>query len=460
MLSASFSLWLSPARRLAMYGWVVVAAAAAVSGAVAGADGMHEDALAVMAARQQLVGLQLWPGFAALDSPLAIYDGESTLLVDHPSPPPEFEPLQDARGVLVMTGRHPGVSANSSALIGGVATATLMLPSLDGDDRSAVLAVAVHEAFHVYQGERHPGWVADETQLFLYPVDDAELLSLRRAESLAWRRALLTDEPLPWAALALDLRRQLNDRRSDGAVAYERGLELYEGLARYVQDRCLPDRPPQLPPAQGWPAEVVRERAYVTGAAMAHLLDDLVPQWKQQLEEDDSPYLDDLLGWALAERSVTPASIDSAEREVLVAAAGVDAAAVSESRQASRVEFYSRAGPAIVVRVLGGGPLSPQGFDPLNVRSLGGRDVLHTRWLKLERHDAEIEIEGCSVLTSGAGSHPLFGGVSELLVTGLKAPPELDESGDETVVSAPGFLGRFGAVTIERQQHVLIISLP
>ena len=256
------------------------------------------------------------------------------------------------------------------------------------------------------------------------------------------------------------MRRQLNDARSDGAVAYERGLELKEGLARYVQDRCLPDRPPQLPPEDGWPAEVVRQRAYVTGAAMAHLLDRCDPGWKQGLEQDDGPFLDELLGRALAQRRVVRAELPAAERASLDAVARADALGVTAARQAERAAFLGREGAAIVVRVSAGGPLSPQGFDPLNVRSLGGREVLHSRWLVLQRHDAEIEIEGRSVITTGAGSHPLFGGVSELLVTGLDEAPVVERDGEETIVTAAGFVARFRGVTIEHRGAMLILNLP
>lgn len=416
-------------------------------------------ALRLIASRGELAGRELWPGFDPLAYPLAVFDGASTYLVDHPEPPPEFATVEDVPGVQVMDGRHPLVNANSSVELGGVMTATLLLDGMDGDDPLGALAVAAHEAFHVYQRAQFPSWVVDESQLFLHPADDAEALALRRAESLAWRRALLADDGLSQAALALELRRQRNDLLSDGMVGYERGLELKEGLARYVQDRCLPARPPSAAPAEGWPAEVVRQRAYVTGATMAHLLDRCSEGWRELLNEGEIVFLDDALRWALVDRDVSPAAQSAAEQGAITARANQDTAAVASARKDERAAFLSQEGAAIVVRVTGGGPLSPQGFDPLNVRSLGGRDVLHTRWLLLQRGDDEITIDGRSALTAGAGSHPLFGGVAELVVSGLADAPVVEESGAETLVTAPGFSGRFTGADVASTAGLLIITL-
>ncbi len=418
-----------------------------------------DAAMRLIASRGELAGPDLWPGFDPLAYPLAVFDGASTYLVDHPGPPSEFAAVEGAPGVQVMDGRHPLVNANSSVELGGAATATLLFDRLDGDDPLAALAVAVHEAFHVYQGDQFPGWIVDESQLFLHPADHAEALALRRAESLAWRRALQSDDGLPQAALALELRRQRNDLLSDGVVGYERGLELKEGLARYVQDRCLPDRQPGAAPVEGWPAEVVRQRAYVTGATMAHLLDRCSEGWRQRLNRGEIVFLDEALRWALADRAVSPAVQPAAEQAAVAARASEDAAAVTSARKDERAAYLSQEGAAIVVRITGGGPLSPQGFDPLNVRSLGGRDVLHTRWLLLKRGDCEIAIDDRSALTAGAGSHPLFGGVTELVVTGLLDAPAVEDSGSETVVTAPGFSGRFTGADIERTDGLLLITL-
>ena len=55
---------------------------------------------------------QAWPGFNPMEWPIALFDGNKTILLRHPSPPPEFVPLPGQPGVLVMPGRHPAVVGN------------------------------------------------------------------------------------------------------------------------------------------------------------------------------------------------------------------------------------------------------------------------------------------------------------------------------------------------------------
>jgi hypothetical protein len=98
-------------------------------------------------------GRDLWPGFDVLEIPLAIFDGERTWLFRHPAPPEGFEAFPGAH---VHDGRYPAVTANSSAEIGGVLTATVLLDKDAPVRRQA--ALAVHEAFHVFQRTHHPEW--------------------------------------------------------------------------------------------------------------------------------------------------------------------------------------------------------------------------------------------------------------------------------------------------------------
>lgn len=103
---------------------------------VAAAPGRGDDgrsrALAIAADVERIAGRgPLWPGFDPLRIPLAIYTGERTFLFRHPSPPEGFESVPDASPVaFVFAGRHPRVTANTSAEIGGVVTATLLADDL------------------------------------------------------------------------------------------------------------------------------------------------------------------------------------------------------------------------------------------------------------------------------------------------------------------------------------------
>lgn len=142
---------------------------------------------------ERIVGSRsLWPGFEPLAIPLAIYDGDRTYLFRHPAPPDGFVTVeQDDHQAHVWDGRHPAVTANTSIELGDRTIATLILDLPDGDrSLSDLAAVALHEAFHVFQRERHPGWQANEADLFVYPTTDTERLALRRLETEALRRAL------------------------------------------------------------------------------------------------------------------------------------------------------------------------------------------------------------------------------------------------------------------------------
>src|SRR5438445_151085 len=94
-----------------------------------------------------LAELPVWPGFDARATPLAVWDGEQSWI---------FAPGR----MRVSAGRLPAIAANSSALIDGEPTATLLLDAQAPARRQA--AVALHEAFHVFERARHPGWSANE----------------------------------------------------------------------------------------------------------------------------------------------------------------------------------------------------------------------------------------------------------------------------------------------------------
>ncbi len=329
--------------------------------------------------------VDLWPGFDPQKIPVAIYDGKHTVLRHHPSPPPEFK-----NGVY--EGRHAAVTGNSSIEIGGVETATV----LKTDPTPGLIA---HEQFHVHQRTKHPAWSANEADLFTYPVDDAEALALLRRETDALRNALTGDKSA--AQLALELRRERFAKIGPTAAKYERGSELNEGLATYIQHRVdggpivLADTPP----------DAVRDRVYQSGLALATLLDRYDPKWRETLENGDSRSLDELLADAILPR----VDVD-AEIKALVA-----------KREQRKHEFLDAPGWTVVITAKDA-PFFPQRFDPLNVHVVGKGEVLHTRFLQLNG----IEILGRPALTEAAGEHPLFNGIRSVTLTGFATKPVIE----------------------------------
>ncbi len=404
----------------------------------------------------------LWPGYDPLAIPLAVFDGDRTFLFRHPTPPDGFAPLPGVSPAgLVVVGRFAAMSANSSAEIGGVATATVLLdrPIADGQSRAPL---AIHEAFHVFQRARHPRWIGNEADLFVYPTDDAGALALRRLETVALRRALAADavdSAAGWTRLALDLRRDRFARLDSASVAYERGTELNEGLATYVEGKAAGKRTVSLPDAEFGPADV-RRRAYAIGPALARLLDRFAPGWPHSFEADDRQTLDGALSQALGTGKT--GAFPDADRTAAERQAQTDIETLAVTRAEQRAAFSKRPGWHVVVEA-DGNSLWPQGFDPINVERVGPTSVLHARFLRVGNGAGSLEVldsgdADLEALTEGVGPHPLFNGVSRVEIVGL-AQPETHEADGVVTVRVPGFTATFRGAHLTRTGTVITIRL-
>ena len=389
-----------------------------------------------------------WPGFDPLAIPLAIYDGTSTWLFRHPARPADFEPspISSIRSD-VRKGRHPAVTANSSADIGGVTTATLLADGTRGRITSRELAaIALHEAFHVFQRKQHPMWQANEGDLLLYPVDDAKLLALRRLETETLRRALATTDTARAACLGrltIDYRTQRFAAMDSVFVAYERGTELNEGLAAYIQLLALGRTTVDVPRAGFAPGDV-RLRSYTIGPAIAFLLDRIRPRWQYSLEAHDRQKLDEVLAGSLVGAAASPnggCALPPADVAAITQQAERDAAGVVTSRIARRKAFDARTGWRVVIAAIEGKPLWPQGFDPLNVEPVSD-GLLHTRFLSIGNETCKataIDEDGVDIeaFTEGFGPHPLFNGVRRAVIAGL-GKPVVTSNGDRVSIVTSG----------------------
>ncbi len=441
-----------------------------VVGACASTQDQGKRALSLAREVERLAGLRsLWPGFEPMAIPLAVFDGERTYLFRHPALPEGFGGVALAkRGVLAYEGRHPAITANTSADIGGTTTATVLLDGF-GPEQSLtdLAAVALHEAFHVYQRDRHPGWQANEADLFVYPTGDDRLLALRRLETEALRRSLATTdtaESACWARQALALRGERSAEMDSVFAAYERGTELNEGLATYVELRAK-GRETLILPTNGFEATEVRHRAYATGPALGLLLDRFHPEWQASFEADDRQNLDQALLAALgANRLDMSASCTFSDAEIAEAGrvARDDVAAVLAEQIKRREAFEARPGWRVVVKAADGEPLWPQGFDPLNVdRVLGG--VLHMRFLRLGNDSGQLEAidaqeADIEALTEGAGPHPLFNGVQQVVIAGL-AKPDVRMEAEHVTVRASGFAASFERASVHQSPKKLVVKL-
>jgi hypothetical protein len=411
---------------------------------------------------RKLASRPLWPGFDPARVPLAIFDGEWTSLFRHPNPPPEFRVVPGLHGTTIAAGRHALLTANSSITLGGARTATLLLDSPRLPAPRAAAAIAVHEAFHVFQAERHPKWGANEVDLFTYPVDDAVLLQLSRLETQALVRALEEKSAKKsgcWAAAALDLRRRRFTALGDTGASYERGTEKTEGLARLVESRAQPPAARErVFPANEFAAGDVRSRSYAVGHAFGLLLDRFDAGWEAKLESGDDRPLDALLSEALAREAVSACRFPEAETARALEGAKRSVELARLTREAVRDDFLRRDGWTLVV-VAEVEPLAPQGFDPLNVERLGPGEILHSRWVKLGNGAGSVEVLNARAVTESAGKHPLFEGVRRLTVTGIRDEPKVAETGSGVSIEGAGVAGKFAGARAERSGRTITVRI-
>jgi len=413
----------------------------------------------VLAAYDEAAATIGWPGFDARTVPIAMIDDARTYLVRHPSPPAEFDRMRGVEGGAVADVVLADTRANTDIELAGVRTAVIAFPEGDVDPMASA-ALAMHEAFHAYQTTRHPGWVANEVDLFTYPVRPAALLELRRLEGGALRRAVTAPDSvreLCWAQEFLRVRARRFARLDDASVAYERHTELREGLARYVEARAA-GRSEVALPADGFPPERVRDRAYATGHALAVLLDRLAPRWKDSLMAGgEAASLDGLLGAAIGARSARSCRASPDEAARARALARSDSADLVRRDARARAAFDDAPGWRLEIAA-DGAPVAPERFDPLHVRVLDARHVLHTRWLRVGGESLSAEILDRAAMTRGLDGHPLFAGLDRVWVTGLREP-EVLVSGDTIRITTEGVTVTAVGAALERDGQRVLLRL-
>jgi len=417
-------------------------------------------AFAFVAEYDRMSATALWPGYSPKAVPLMVYDGTATYLFRHPNPPMEFTEAPGQKSVRFFDGQHPDIRANSSVLLNGVAVATVLL-----DDSKPVkeeAAIGIHEAFHVFQRERHADWGANEAELFTYPVGDSANLTLRFVETRAVVRALEAkglDETACWARAALRIRDERFKAIAPAAAAYERGTEMLEGLAFYVQG--LAEGTTLVVPPEDYPSEEVRRRAYTIGHAFALLLDRIDPDWRIKIEAGGfrGQSLDQILAGALGPAADPVCELGKDEIDSATARAQAEAGRVAGERGKLRSEFLSREGWRVVVIDESDEPLWPNGFDPMNVTAVTVSEVLHRRWVKLGNEAGFVEVLNRPALSTAAGDHPLMEGVRKVEITGIANEPTTGDKEGTVLVSAEGVRIEFKRAAVTKHFQTLTVVL-
>ncbi|HEX6588541.1 MAG TPA: hypothetical protein VF039_05920 [Longimicrobiales bacterium] len=415
----------------------------------------------VVAALESAPSEGLWPRFSPAAVPVALYDGERTVLIGHPAPPDEFVPSADIPGAFVAPGRHAAVRGNMPTTIGGVPTAAVLVERMGGMSPARAAAVVTHERFHIHQGQRHANWGANELAVFQHPSTDVQQLFDRRLETLGLHRALQaanTEQTDCWLRTALLLRRKRMAQLPPAVAQYERAIERTEGLARYIERRAAGLGSVPSIDANGYAPDDVRERAYATGEALAVMLDRYAQGWRERVENsEEPPVLDSLLWLALEQRPETSCGFSAGERSDVHEQAKAAVETILADRDSVVRAFITE--PGWSVRVIAeGGPLWPQSFDPMRVRRVGSAALLHERMLRAGNENGYIDVFDRRALSIGYLDDPLGSGISEVRVTGFDERPAFT-SGEEIRVrmAAPGLELTFqNAQVVTADQEIVV----
>ncbi|HTK94443.1 MAG TPA: hypothetical protein VL382_02300 [Terriglobales bacterium] len=419
-------------------------------------------AIEVLKKFDQLAQQSLWPGFEPQKIAVELYDGSDTYLYHHPKPPEGFTAVAGAPGVYVFHGQHDSVRANTGTELNGVPTATADISKDTRPPREAA-SLLIHETFHVYEEAAHPKWAANEAELFTYPFESADLLYERRMETVTLTEALASPvesfRHRPWSLLchieeALGHRKARYAQMSPGAAGYERGIELNEGLAQYVEYKSM-DKAPALT-AGDFPLELIRQRGYATGQALAVLLDRIGSDWKTSAGDEplDARMLDAVQG----QSAICNGVFMRGSEAKIKAAARAEVAKLLSTRAERKHDFLAAPGWRLEI-VAGQEPLWPQGFDPWNVQNLGDNDILHTRWVKVGNKSGAIEVLNHASMTMGVGPHPLFNGAKRLIVTGT-GPVSFTDKDGKIAITSDAAKGTFAGASITQQGQVVTVQLP
>ena len=447
-------------------------------GALMGTAGADEarvvDPFEVLAAFDRCSAMELWPGFDATAFPIAIFDGERTLLFRHPSPPEEFQPAEGHEGVWAFAGKHPAMRWNSNADIDGVPTATLLLTIEPGRAANYEAHILFHEVFHLFSKPLHPTWRPNEIYRYSYPTDDVNNYRQLLLEEEALARAVEAEDATAaasWAAAALAIRQERVAGLSEEHREFEIALELQEGTAVYMGRSTLgiAGETERLREARG--PEGIRWRCYETGAAIAVVLDCLLPSWKKDLEAEPDVTFTELLGAALASHEVEPAIFTDEELAAVSSRAKTAIAELAEERKTRYQDFASR-GRRVVVRLAAQDEVLEIGrFNPMAVEVLDGGQTLQAGFLTAYHPRGELRFEnphfvrrsmdGVLAMTTPAGDHPLLQGFREVAVSGFQGKPEVVRDGEGVAVEAEGLKLSFDAATVkETEQEAVITVLP
>lgn len=265
------------------------------------------------------VGDEIWPGFGRAEIPVVIYDDDFEFLFGDPNPSAPWEIVagEDFLGKSYFRRRAENPQAFAVDLgkrwAGSLSTLSRMnrkIPMKLGPDWYSL--GLIHEIFHAFQAESAPEAFAAAQAVYAlesrYPYENKDFAASWDSEGAALSKAMKATELSEIRAAAAEFL-QIRDARRNSArlsadlIGFEKRLEWLEGLAKYVEiraDESAVARSDQEAYARYRVglhflvrADFARlEKAlgrqngdlrfYLSGMALARILDRLNPDWKEK----------------------------------------------------------------------------------------------------------------------------------------------------------------------------------
>lgn len=387
------------------------------------------DVLAVMSEVGRLAATPMWPGFDPRTMPTAVYDSVSTYLFGHATPPQGFEPAEGKPGVYRCAGKHQAVVGNGRAKIGEVLTATVVLraQSCSGGAYSIrdYAGIVIHEQFHAYQKEKHPGWRPNDAYLLVYPLETVESLAARMTEKEAFRRAVDSKDDAVaagWARQGLAYRTQRLEPLGDQLAGYERELQRFEGISEYIEYRARGNDPLDLLAAtHGIAPSGIRDLGYVEGRLISYLLDRLDKGWKDKMESGAAQYPEEILAAAVAGGAQSAVEFSAADLSKIRADAGTAIARWNDDKKKLVSDFQDAPGLTIEI-VAETTPVGTRMFEPLAMENLGGGEIIHKTFYLAGNDKGTLRVRGTPCISYMDSTYR----ITRVTVTGLEAEPAVD----------------------------------
>lgn len=303
------------------------------------------------------LGEEIWPGWGRMHIPILLWHQDNSFIFGIDSAPPGWELIPDDQFQGEPYYRNPDIDPDNFAMfigdqwvasMGTKGEADLFIQGVFRDTipdfleaffpfRLLILSTEIqisgvlHETFHVFQANEVPEkfsrvedvyqndeeyWVHDPE---MYAAWNEEVNLLIEATRAGTEKEMIT---LVKQFLAHRSQRRADHGLTEGMIAYERGIEWLEGLAKYVElttweaasstyqyeptveMQSDPDFKDYQTFQRHWSQEVSQARRqattqgdirfYYTGMLQARILDKLAPSWKISIMEN-GVYLEDLL---------------------------------------------------------------------------------------------------------------------------------------------------------------------